>query len=97
MKKSFKIFFILFSFIINYQFLYAQVNLEWAREYYYNYSDNKAKCIAVDNDGNSAVTGTVLGSGIDIVTLRYNSGGICCGREYIQTQTSTILMTESVI
>ncbi|MBK8550255.1 MAG: SBBP repeat-containing protein [Ignavibacteria bacterium] len=75
MKKLFKIFFILFSFIINYQFLYAQVNLEWAREYYYNYSDNKAKCVAVDNEGNSIVTGTVLGSGIDIVTLRYNSGG----------------------
>jgi len=53
----------------------TEANFEWVREYYLNYSDNKGKCVAADLNGNSIVSGTVLGAGRDIVTLKYNPSG----------------------
>jgi hypothetical protein len=55
--------------------LFSQVNQEWARYWYLNGWGSQTKCSAVDNLGNTVVTGTSVSSGTDIVTLRYNSQG----------------------
>jgi hypothetical protein len=69
--------------ILSTEFSHSQSNLEWQRSYSYTPSDNKGKCIEVDNLGNSVVSGLVLGDGVDIITLKYDpSGNLLWSKRY---------------
>ncbi|MBK6505894.1 MAG: SBBP repeat-containing protein [Ignavibacteria bacterium] len=83
MKKLIVIFAAIILIILSTDFSHSQVNLEWQRSYIYSPSNNKGKCIEVDNLGNSIVSGLVVGDGVDIITLKYDpSGSLLWSKRY---------------
>ena len=83
MKKLIVIFAAIILIILSTDFSHSQVNLEWQRSYIYSPSNNKGKCVEVDNLGNSVVSGLVVGDGVDIITLKYDpSGNLLWSKRY---------------